>query len=355
MSLLFDYELPAKLIAEEPCEPRDHARLMVVHREAGTIEHRRFYELPDILLPGDLLMLNDTKVVPARLHGRRARTGGKWEGLFLRNGQDGAWEMLCQTRGRLETGEIIVVDSAPVNMASRERKRPKLQLTLLERLTSGHWLVQPNMAESPESILEAVGHVPLPPYIHKGLDRLEDRDRYQTVFAANPGAIAAPTAGLHFTPELFESLKKRGIEWTQVTLHVGLGTFQPMQTDDPAQHTMHHEWGQLSETAAEAFQQCRERNGRVVAIGTTSVRVLETAARGDRLRAWAGETNLFIHPPFDFRAVDALVTNFHMPRTTLLLLAAAFAGTELLADAYRNAIANAYRFYSYGDTMLVVP
>ncbi|MBI3409666.1 MAG: tRNA preQ1(34) S-adenosylmethionine ribosyltransferase-isomerase QueA [Planctomycetes bacterium] len=351
MPFPFDYELPAELIAQEPCEPRDHARLLVVHRDAGSIDHRRFDELPEILRPGDLLVLNDTKVVPARLYGRRGRTGGKWEGLFLRNGQNGAWEMLCQARGHLAPGEIIVVD----HTASRERKRPELQLTLLDRLPSGHWLAQPNMEGPPEVILQGVGHVPLPPYIRKGADRPEDRERYQTVFAAIPGAVAAPTAGLHFTPALFESLKKRGIEWTQVTLHVGLGTFQPMQTDDPAKHKMHHEWGRLSESAAEAIEKCRERGGRIVAIGTTSVRVLETAAQGDRVTAWTGEANLFIYPPFKFRAVNVLLTNFHMPRTTLLLLVAAFTGMGLLADAYQAAIAKAYRFFSYGDAMLILP
>lgn len=339
---LFDYELPEELIAQEPCEPRDHARLLVVDRGTQTLAHQHFFDLPHLLRAGDLLVLNDTRVLPARLLGKRANTGGRWEGLFLRSHPDGTWEMLCQTRGRLVPGETIAVEPGP------------LELRLVERLSGGRWRVEPSIQEDPATVLERCGHVPLPPYIRKGQERAEDRDRYQTVFAARSGAAAAPTAGLHFTPEVFEGLRSHDVDWTFVTLHVGLGTFQPMQSDDPTKHHMHAEWGELPDAAAEAIAACRTRGGRVVAVGTTSVRVLETAARRGSLAPWRGETDLFIYPPYQFRAVDALVTNFHLPRTTLLLLVSAFAGVELIQRAYKTAIAERYRFYSYGDAMLVV-
>jgi S-adenosylmethionine:tRNA ribosyltransferase-isomerase len=337
-----EYELPAHLIAQEPCAPRDQARLLVLHRANGTLEHRRFLDLPELLRPGDLLVLNDTRVLHARLLGRRARTAGKWEGLFLRQHADGQWDMMCQTRGRLEEGETIAVEPGP------------LTLQLVARLPGGGWRVRPSLAGAAVELLERFGQVPLPPYIRKGTACAEDRHRYQTIFARQDGAVAAPTAGLHFTPRVFERLHERGIGWTFVTLHVGPGTFQPIQADDYTQHVMHHEWAELSAATAQAVRDCKQRGGRVVAVGTTSVRVLETAARLGSLAAWSGETNLFIHPPYEFRAVDALVTNFHLPQTTLLLLVAAFAGVECTRQAYRAAVAAEYRFYSYGDAMLIV-
>jgi S-adenosylmethionine:tRNA ribosyltransferase-isomerase len=337
-----EYVLPPHLIAQEPCEPRDQARLLVVRRRDQVLEQRRFHELPELLSPGDLLVLNDTRVLPARLLGRRARTGGKWEGLFLRVLPDGAWEMMCQTRGTLNAGESIEVDPGP------------LTLELVARRPGGFWQVRPGLTGTPVELLESFGQVPLPPYIRKGLGGPEDLTRYQTVYARRPGAVAAPTAGLHFTPRVFEALQRRGIGWSFVTLHVGAGTFQPIQADDYAQHPMHSEWAELPASTAQAVDECRRRGGRVVAVGTTSVRVLETAARQGPPAAWSGETDLFIHPPYDFRSVDALVTNFHLPHTTLLLLVAAFAGVELTQAAYAEAVAAEYRFYSYGDAMLIV-
>lgn len=337
----FEFDLPPQLIAQEPCEPRDHARLLVVRRQTQTLAHRRFYDLPELLSPGDLLILNDTRVLPARLLGHRQQTGGKWEGLFLRELPGGNWEMLCQTRGRPQPGEIIAVDPAP------------LELRLLGRLAEGRWEVAPVGGGSPVELLPRFGHVPLPPYIRKGQDRPDDRDRYQTVFARQAGAVAAPTAGLHFTPELLTRLEQRHIERSFVTLHVGLGTFQPIQVEDHAQHVMHQEWGQLPEETAAAIARCKARGGKVVAVGTTSVRVLETVAAAGPLTPWSGDTRLFIYPPYAFGAIDALVTNFHLPRTTLLLMVAALAGTDLMRRAYETAIADGYRFFSYGDAMLI--
>lgn len=334
-----DYTLPPELIAQEPCEPRDHARLLVAPRHDHTFSHRRFDDLPDLLNPGDLLVLNDTRVLPARLLGKRARTGGKWEGLYLREFPDATWEMLCQTRGSLQEGEIIEID--------------EFELRMIEKLAGGRWRVEPMTRGATLELLERFGHVPLPPYIRKGVDRPEDRARYQTIYAQSAGAVAAPTAGLHFTEGVFDRLKARGITWTTVTLHVGLGTFQPIQTDDYTQHPMHFEWGQLTQEAADTIRECKARGSRVIAVGTTSVRVLESAWRQDSL-AWSGETNLFIHPPYDFKVIDGLITNFHLPRTTLLLLVAAFGGVDLIQRAYADAIAERYRFYSYGDAMLIV-
>ena len=346
----FDYHLPPELIAQEPCEPRDHARLLVARRSDQSLYHHHFFDLPDLLQPGDLLVLNDTRVLSARLFGKRARTSGKWEGLFLRQFPDASWEMLCQTRGTLAEGEIIDIDTSP------PRQQGTFQLKLVKRLPAGRWQVEPMLPGSPAQLLERFGHIPLPPYIRKGAATEADRDRYQTVYSRHAGAIAAPTAGLHFTERVFADLQKRGITWTTVTLHVGLGTFQPIQTDDYTKHPMHAEWGELSQTAVDAIEDCKKRGGRLIAIGTTSVRVLETAAvvRG-KLQPWSGVTELFIHPLYEFKIVDALVTNFHLPRTTLLLLVAAFAGIDLLRQAYESAMRERYRFYSYGDAMLLLP
>jgi S-adenosylmethionine:tRNA ribosyltransferase-isomerase len=337
-----DYELPPHLMAQEPVAERDRARLLVLNRSMDTLTHRVVADLPDLLRPGDLLILNDTRVLPARLLGRRVPTGGKWEGLFLREESAGTWEMLCRSGGRLRPGDRIDVEPGP------------LELTLVEQLPTGHWLVRPMADETPPELLERHGHVPLPPYIRKGQDHAGDRTHYQTVFAQTPGAVAAPTAGLHFTPRLLQQLAERGIERAFVTLHVGLGTFQPIQVADFRQHRMHREWGNLPPETVQAVERCRARDGRVVAVGTTSVRVLETVAAAGPLRPWAGETELFIYPPYEFRAVDALLTNFHLPRSTLLLLAGAFAGVEPLRRAYRTAIEQQYRFYSYGDAMLIL-
>jgi S-adenosylmethionine:tRNA ribosyltransferase-isomerase len=339
---LFDYELPKHLIAQQPAPERDQARLLVLRRATGQVTHHRVRELPELLSPGDLLVLNDTRVLPARLYGRRERTGGKWEGLFLGQTPDGAWKLLGQTRGRLTAGERVVIEPGP------------LRLTLLAQTADGHWLARPSEPGTPEELLARYGHVPLPLYIRKGHDEPADQDRYQTVYAQRPGAVAAPTAGLHFTPTLFDRLAERGIARTFVTLHVGAGTFQPIQVEDVTAHRMHREWAELPQAAADALAACRERGGRVVAVGTTTVRVLETVAAAGPVRPWSGATDLFIRPPYEFKCVDALLTNFHLPRSSLLVLVSAFAGLEQIKHAYRVAVEQGYRFYSYGDAMLIL-
>ncbi len=288
------------------------------------------------------MVLNNTRVLPARLLGERESTGGKWEGLFLREVSPGQWELLCQTGGRLTEREWVRIEGG------------QLRLRLIAKTSAGHWLAEPSEPGKPEELLERYGHVPLPPYIRKGQDRAEDRARYQTVYAARPGAVAAPTAGLHFTAELLQRLRNRGIAQSFVTLHVGTGTFQPIQTENVAEHRMHREWGEIPEATATAIQACRARDGRIVAVGTTSVRILESVAATGPMRPGSGETNLFIHPPYRFRAVDAMLTNFHLPKSSLLVLVSAFAGIELVQHAYRVAIERNYRFYSYGDAMLIV-
>ena len=338
---LLDYDLPPHLIAQEPAADRDARRLLVVDRSTGDLHHHHFRDLPELLTPGDLLVLNDTRVLPARLVGRREKTGGKWEGLFLRETSDGLWELLAQTRGRPVTGETIVIEPGPLNLILRGR-------------AGGHWLAEPSPRGRPAELLAASGQVPLPPYIRKGRAAAADRDRYQTVYARADGSVAAPTAGLHFTPAVLDRLQARGIGRSSVTLHVGLGTFEPMKTDDPTQHRMHAEWGEVPAATVEAVRACKARGGRVIAVGTTATRALESAARDGELRPWSGETDIFIHPPYRFRVLDGLITNFHLPRTTLLLLVAALAGPELVKSAYAEAIREGYRFYSYGDAMLVV-
>lgn len=337
-----DFDLPPHLIAQDPSAQRDQSRLLVVRRKEEHIEHRIFADLPTLLSSGDLLVLNDTRVLPARLIGKRSSTGGKWEGLFLGEPAPGTWDIICQTRGRLKEGEIIDIDPAP------------LHLRLVQKTAEGHWLAAPECEESTAEILEKHGRVPLPPYIRKGISKEADRERYQTIYARRAGAVAAPTAGLHFTPSLFAQLQSKGIGCTYLTLHVGLGTFQPIQAENVQEHGMHKEWCELPESAVQAIAQCRQRGGRVVAVGTTSARVLESVSASGPLRSWSGETDLYIYPPYPFRVVDALLTNFHLPRTTLLLLVGAFAGIELMRRAYKTAIEHEYRFFSYGDAMLIL-
>jgi S-adenosylmethionine:tRNA ribosyltransferase-isomerase len=342
----YDYELPKQLIAQQPLARRSDARLLVVDRKSGSITHRYVRDLDQILAPGDCLVANDTRVVPARLVGHRRDTGGHWEGLFLSVDDQGVWQLLCKTRGKLQPGEIITLEDPAA--------RDAVPLRLVMKFDDGVWAARPESSESVWQILDRVGRVPLPPYIRGGEMVDADRRQYQTVFARQPGAVAAPTAGLHFTDELLRRLADRGITSTYVTLHVGLDTFRPIAVDALADHPMHSEWGQIGPEAVEKIAAARQRGGRVVAVGTTSVRVLETAASGGKLQPWTGSTNLFIRPPYSFRAVDALVTNFHLPRTTLLVLIYAFGGADLMRRAYQEAIAEEYRFYSYGDAMLIL-
>jgi S-adenosylmethionine:tRNA ribosyltransferase-isomerase len=347
---LYDYELPAARIAQEPLADRSAARLLVVDRGTGHLAHRHVRDLPEILRPGDLVVVNDTRVVPARLVGRRERTGGSWEGLFLlADDATGAWQVLASTRGRPALGErVILVDHAGTDAFAVE---------LVGRSSGGSWLIRPAAdaaAGGVDALLERVGRVPLPGYIRGGAEAPGDRDRYQTVFARHRGSAAAPTAGLHFTPELLAALEARGIGRASVTLHVGLDTFRPITAARLDDHPMHTEWCVCPAETVAAVAATRARGGRIVAIGTTATRTLETAARGGSLAPWSGPTDLFIRPGHAFRAVDCLLTNFHMPRTTLMVLVSTFASRELIAAAYAEALREEYRFLSYGDAMLLV-
>jgi len=350
----FDYDLPPELIAQAPIEPRDAARLMVVDRATGRLEHWRFRDLPRFLRPGDLLVHNESRVVPARLFARKP-TGGKVEILLLRPRSERVWEVLV--RGR--------------------RIRPGLRLRLLDGPEGGEIDAEAEVLEEGErgvrvvafdrpalALAGKVGQVPLPPYIH---EPLRDPERYQTVYARTPGSAAAPTAGLHFTPELLLRLREMGVRSVLVTLHVGLGTFQPVREERVEDHRMHSEYCSLRPEVAERINRAKLEGRRVIAVGTTSVRVLETAAlravegcvgRGScawqTVAAFEGETDLFIYPGFRFRAVDAMITNFHLPRSTLLMLVAAFCGKDLVDRAYREAIQRRYRFFSFGDAMLIL-
>lgn len=342
----YDYALPKELIAQHPLARREDARLLVVDRAARSIAHAHVRDLSDLLAPGDCLVLNDTRVLPARLLGRRSETGGRWEGLFLSADEQGHWRLLCKTRGRLKPGDAVRL----VNRYGQDDVR----LFLLEKQEEGIWLAHAESSDDTLTLLERLGRVPLPHYIRGGEMHEEDRHRYQTVFAAVPGSAAAPTAGLHFTERLLEQSAQRGIHSARVTLHVGLDTFRPIKVDNLAEHRMHTEWCQLDEASAAQLRAVEQAGRRVVAVGTTSVRVLETAARGGELAAWSGATDLFIRPPYQFQAVDAMLTNFHLPRSTLLVLVRTFGGDELIRRAYQEAIDRQYRFFSYGDAMLIL-
>ncbi len=338
----FDFVLPDHLIAQRPVEPRDQSRLMVLRCDSQTWEHRTFHELPGILRPGDLLVRNNTRVVAARLLGHREATGGKWEGLFLRALPDGTWDMLATTRGRPAIGEWIVVEGG-------------LRLQLVGRSSGGRWIARTGEDGDASTLLERHGHVPLPPYIRKGHDDQGDRLRYQTVYAREPGAVAAPTAGLHFTPELLGKLEERGIDAVDITLHVGLGTFRPIESESIDDHVLHSEWAEVTPEAANLLNSHRAAGGRIVAVGTTSARTLECSSRSGRFCPFAEETGLYLKPGHDFRGVDALLTNFHLPRSSLLVLVSALGGVEFVRAAYAEAIREGYRFYSYGDAMLILP
>jgi len=339
----FDYELPAELIAQHPPGQRTGSRLMVLQRGTRNWEHRRFRDLPRFLRPGDLLVLNDTQVIPARLIGRRA-TGGLVRCLLVEEREVGRWLAFLEARGRLQQGEVLRFD-----------REVTAQLIIQER-EGGWWLrFQPtDIARR----LKRIGRAPLPPYIKrpKGEDpfREEDLRRYQTVFAHRPGAIAAPTAGLHFTRGFLQRLTDSGVGLATITLHVGVGTFKPIRSRRVEEHRMHPEWVAVPEATVSAVQAARSPGRRVVACGTTVVRALEGAAASGSLKPYRGSTDLFIYPGYQFRVVDCLLTNFHLPRSTLLALVSAFAGKEFVLDAYCEAVRQRYRFYSYGDAMLIL-
>ncbi|MGE0696171.1 MAG: tRNA preQ1(34) S-adenosylmethionine ribosyltransferase-isomerase QueA [Pirellulales bacterium] len=346
----YDYQLPRELIAQHPPARRSDARLLVVDRARAALQHYHIRDLPTLLRAGDVLVLNDTRVIPARLVGFRERTGGRWEGLFLSADGHGPWRLLAKTRGKLAPGEQVVL----VN----ERLQPVFRLRMLAREADGSWVALPEPQDGPAldtlALLERVGRVPLPPYIRDGEMDAADRERYQTIYAQVPGAVAAPTAGLHFTKELLERLVGVGVSLVRVTLHVGLDTFRPVTVENLAEHVMHSEWCRITPEAVAKIQAGKAAGGRTIAVGTTSVRVLETAARGGTLAAFEGPSDLFIRPPFEFHAVDGLLTNFHLPRTTLLVLVRTFGGDALIRQAYAEAIHEEYRFYSYGDAMLIL-
>ncbi|MFO7709080.1 MAG: tRNA preQ1(34) S-adenosylmethionine ribosyltransferase-isomerase QueA [Desulfobacterales bacterium] len=340
----YDYELPAELIAQAPADRRDRARLLHVERRTGALSHHRFDQLGRWLTAGDVLVVNDTAVVPARLVGRKA-TGGKVEVFILdysggaRQGGTFCCDCLVKASKPVKTGAVIHFGEAWSGRVSQSE--------------GGVCRVEFSGGEDIDLLLDRQGHVPLPPYIRR-LDRPEDRQAYQTVYAAVRGAVAAPTAGLHFTPRLLEEIRARGVAVAPITLHVGFGTFAPVRAADIRAHRMHPERFTISASAAEAVNAARAAGRRVVAVGTTAVRTLEFAAgSGGRIRPGGGWCDLFIYPGYRFQAVDAMITNFHLPKSTLLMLVAAFAGREAVLNAYRAAVASGYRFYSYGDAMLI--
>jgi S-adenosylmethionine:tRNA ribosyltransferase-isomerase len=335
----FDYHLPLERIAQTPIEPRHASRLLVLRRDRAELEHSRFWELGEFLNPGDLLVINQTRVIPARLYAHKD-SGGRVELLLLRRVDERSWEALGGGK-RLTAGRRLAVEGGP-------------GVEIVEELDGSRRLVR--FDEPVEPYLERIGQMPLPPYIHTPLT---DPERYQTVYATQPGSAAAPTAGLHFTPELMVKLENKGIRFASVVLHIGLDTFAPVTEDDPQQHHIHTEWCELGQVAVDAINMARHGGNKVVAVGTTSVRTLETAGRnitagGGLLAPFSGPTDLFILPGFTFRVVDAMITNFHLPHSTLLMLVSAFTGRERILAVYQEAIRLEYRFYSFGDAMLIL-
>jgi S-adenosylmethionine:tRNA ribosyltransferase-isomerase len=335
----FNYHLPPEYIAQTPVNPRDASRLLVLNRASGEIQHAIFRQLPEFLQPSDLLVLNETRVIPARIYARKVPTGGRIELLLLVKKDDFTWECLVGGKG-LTAGKRLELEAGPAADVIQVLDGPR-------RLVRFEQALEPYLAQ--------VGQMPLPPYIHTPL---ADPERYQTVYARQPGSAAAPTAGLHFTPDLLERIRESGVGLTSVTLHVGLDTFAPVTEESPEEHKIHTEWCLLTQEASEQINQTRRQGGRIIAVGTTSVRTLESAARqaepGQIVSAYCGPTDLFILPGYSFRVVDAMVTNFHLPRSTLIMLVSAFAGREKILETYRSAVQNGYRFYSFGDAMLIL-
>lgn len=333
---LFDFFVPPELVAQEPFSPPDHCRLMVLDKSQNKIEHRYFYQILEYFQPGDCLVLNDTRVIKARLFGKR-KSGGKVEVLLLRKVQDNFWEVLLKPGRRVKVGEVISFKAG-------------VEGKVVGRKEGGVRLIEFNTGSLKK--IEIAGEVPLPPYIKTPL---KDEKHYQTVYARIPGSAAAPTAGLHFTPGLLEKLGKRGVKIARVTLHIGLDTFRPIQEEQIEEHVIHREYLKVPKRTVEIVNKVREEGGRVFACGTTVVRALETTAQGDgKLRSFAGETSLYIYPGFNFKVVDALITNFHFPRSTLMVLVSAFAGRDKIIRAYKEAVRLKYRFFSFGDAMLII-
>jgi S-adenosylmethionine:tRNA ribosyltransferase-isomerase len=338
----FDYHLPENLIAQTPAEPRDHSRLLVYERKTGEIAHQHFFDLPKYLEPGDLLVFNDSKVLPLRIIGKKT-TGGRMEFLLLKNLNDFEWETIVGG-GKQKAGLKIFFAAG-------------LEATLIERLTEKSWQVRFNFSKSKLlKLLDKIGQVPTPPYIKSSLNTSELKKKYQTVYAKYAGSAAAPTAGFHFTRELIEKIKEQGINTAFVTLHVGLGTFAPVSVEKIEDHEMHHEWGEVKKTVIKKILQTKKLGGRVIAVGTTSARILETlfsARKIDPQKDFQKETNIFIYPGYKFKIVDALITNFHLPKSTLLMLVAALIGREEALKLYKLAIRAGYRFFSFGDAMFI--
>lgn len=335
----FDYHLPPDYIAQDPIEPRDASRLLVLHRSTGKIEHTLFRKIGETLHPEDLLVLNQTKVIPARLYGKKVESGGKVELLLVKKINELTWEALVGGKG-ITSGKTIKITNGPNALVIKKLSGPR------------RWV---QFEEPIEVHLDLVGNVPLPPYIHTPLHRPE---RYQTIYASEPGSVAAPTAGLHFTSMLMKQLKVQGIQFTNVTLHIGLDTFSPVKEDNPFDHEIHSEWCTLTQQAANKINSTYKKGRKVIAVGTTSVRVLETVVRNDatqtRMQPFSGFTDLFILPGFDFKIVGGLITNFHLPKSTLIMLVSAFVGKDLLMHTYEVAKKEKYRFYSFGDAMLIL-
>lgn len=334
----FYYDLPQELIAQTPLQRRDASRLMVLDKDTGAVEHRHFFDLPDYLRPGDCLVLNDSRVLPARLIGRR-ESGGVSEVLLLTEKGDGVWECLVRPGKKLRPGARVIFGDG------------QLTAEIVEILPDGNRLVKFHYQGIFLEILEELGRMPLPPYIK---ETLQDQERYQTVYSRVPGSAAAPTAGLHFTPELLRKIQDMGVETAYVTLHVGLGTFRPVKVDDVENHDMHSEYCMISQEAADKINAAKARGGRVICVGTTSCRTIESFANEDgTIAPSAGWTNIFIYPGYRFKCLDALVTNFHLPESTLVMLVSALAGKEHIMNAYARAVEEKYRFFSFGDAMLI--
>ncbi|NMB00203.1 MAG: tRNA preQ1(34) S-adenosylmethionine ribosyltransferase-isomerase QueA [Firmicutes bacterium] len=335
----FDFVLPDELIAQTPLKKRDQSRLLVVQKDTGELVDRSFPDLLEYLEPTDVLVINDTRVLPARLIGQNRKRAGYVEILLLRPHGEEKWEVLVKPGKKARVGAEIYFS-------------PLLSCQVLSITSSGTRLVQFEFQGEFEEVLEKLGETPLPPYIHTKID---DPNRYQTVYAKNSGSVAAPTAGLHFTPELLAAIEAKGVKIVPVTLHVGLGTFRPVQVDDVEDHVMHEEFYALSQESADIINACRASGGRVFAVGTTSVRVLESVAdEQGQVKGASGWTSIFIYPGYRFKVVDALITNFHLPRSSLLMLVSAFADLEIIQNAYQHAISEQYRFFSFGDGMLLV-
>ncbi len=333
----YDYDLPEELIAQTPLTNRSESRLMVLDRKAKTIEHKRFSDIIDYLTPNDVLVLNDTKVIPARLIGHKEDTGAVIEILLLKDMGNNVWETLAKPQRRVKLGGIITFGDGRLKAKCIDKEN--MGVCHFELIYDGI-LVE---------ILDSLGEMPLPPYIH---EKLADKDRYQTVYAKNPGSAAAPTAGLHFTPELLKKIEEKGIEIVYITLHVGLGTFRPVEEDDLTNHVMHTEYYEISEEAANSLNRAKATGKRIVAVGTTSTRTLESAY-DNGFKKCCANTSIFIYPGYKFKAIDAQITNFHLPKSTLIMLVSAFAGREFILDAYKEAVEEKYRFFSFGDAMFI--